>query len=99
MIDKCKKKTQFFNVNEGYRIIRSPNSRLLSLSKNSASLYQAIFRERFPENMKFKEIEAKLSNDERLMVDFIRRCLQIDPTKRITCEEAIRHDWFKELLI
>lgn len=33
------------------------------------------------------------------MVDFIRRCLQIDPTKRITCDEAIRHEWFKPLLI
>ena len=33
------------------------------------------------------------------MLDFIQRCLIIDPNKRMTCEEAIRHDWFKELLI
>jgi serine/threonine protein kinase len=33
------------------------------------------------------------------MVDFIKRCLEIDPSKRITCDEAIRHEWFKELLI
>lgn len=34
-----------------------------------------------------------------MMVDFLKKCLQIDPSKRITCEEAIRHEWFKELLI
>jgi serine/threonine protein kinase len=33
------------------------------------------------------------------MLDFIRRCLNIDPNKRMTCEEAIRHDWFKDLSI
>lgn len=33
------------------------------------------------------------------MVDFIKKCLQIDPSQRMTCEEAIRHDWFKDLLI
>lgn len=33
------------------------------------------------------------------MLDFIKRCLIIDPTKRMTCEEALRHDWFKDLII
>lgn len=33
------------------------------------------------------------------MLDFIKKCLQIDPKKRMTCEEAIRHDWFKDLLM
>lgn len=96
MIDKSKKKAKFFN---NYRIIRSPNSRLTTLSKNSASLYHAIFSERFPESMRNNEIHDKLNNDERQMVDFIKRCLQIDPNQRLTCEEAIRHDWFKDLLI
>jgi serine/threonine protein kinase len=49
--------------------------------------------------MKVNEILEKLTVEERMMADFIKRCLQIDPTKRITCEEAIRHDWFKRLLI
>jgi serine/threonine protein kinase len=49
--------------------------------------------------MKAKEINDKLSTEEKLMVDFVRRCLEIDPTKRMTCDEAIRHAWFKELLI
>lgn len=62
-------------------------------------MYQALFRNKFPENLKNNEIFDKLTDDEKKMVDFIKRCLQIDPTKRITCEEAIRHDWFKDLLI
>ncbi len=75
MIDKCSKKTKFFNVKDGYRIIRSPNSRLTGISKNQVTLYHALFPNRFSESMKTSEINEKLSEDERLMVDFIRRCL------------------------
>jgi dual specificity tyrosine-phosphorylation-regulated kinase 2/3/4 len=48
MIDKCNKQKKFFKVDEGYRVIRSPNSRLTTLTKNSASLYHALFNEQFP---------------------------------------------------
>ena len=40
-----------------------------------------------------------LDDNEKNMVDFIRRCLEVDPAKRMTCEEALRHDWFKDMLI
>lgn len=40
-----------------------------------------------------------LSSEEKNMVDFVKRCLEIDPSKRMTCEEALRHDWFKQMLI
>lgn len=43
--------------------------------------------------------ENSLSPEERSMLDFIKHCLNIDPNKRMTCEEAIRHDWFKDLSI
>jgi serine/threonine protein kinase len=98
MIDKCSKKHKFFNVKD-YRIIRSPQSRLKGFTKNQGTLYQALFSNRFPDTMKNAEIHDQLSEDERHMVDFIKRCLQIDPTKRLTCDEAIRHEWFKPLLI
>jgi len=49
--------------------------------------------------MKLNEIQDFLTNEERTMMDFIKQCLQIDPTKRMTCEEAIRHEWFKDQLI
>jgi len=32
------------------------------------------------------------------MVEFVKQCLQIDPTQRLQCEEALRHDWFKDLI-
>ncbi|CDW76326.1 related to dual specificity protein kinase pom1 [Stylonychia lemnae] len=99
MIDKGKKKAQFFNINEGYKIIRSHQSRLKQITKNSTSLYHFIFLNRFTENMKNREMYEKLSRDEQLMMDLIIRCLNMDPTKRITCEEAIRHEWFKDLLV
>jgi hypothetical protein len=65
MIDKCSKKSQFFDVHHGYRIKRSPNSRLVTLSKNSASLYHAMFRHKFAENMKINEIIEFLTTEER----------------------------------
>ena len=74
MIDKCSKKTQFFDVKQGYRIKRSPNSRLLNLNKNSASIYHALFRHKFSENMKINELIEFLTSEERLMVDFIKQC-------------------------
>ena len=40
-----------------------------------------------------------MSSDEINMMDFIKRCLSIDPNRRLTCDEAMRHDWFKDLLI
>ena len=49
--------------------------------------------------MRNSEIIRHLDPDEKCMVDFIKRCLNVDPSKRMTCEEAIRHDWLKDLLI
>jgi serine/threonine protein kinase len=40
-----------------------------------------------------------MSEDEIHMMDFIKRCLCMDPNRRLTCDEAVRHDWFKDLLI
>lgn len=41
MIEKAKKKDKFFS---NYRIIRSPESRLINMTKNSISFNQIIFR-------------------------------------------------------
>ena len=30
-----------------------------------------------------------------LLVDFLRRCLEVNPEDRITAPEAIRHDWLR----
>lgn len=34
MVEKAKKKEKFFNIENGYRIIRSPKSRLIHFKKN-----------------------------------------------------------------
>jgi serine/threonine protein kinase len=44
MIDQGKKKSKFFNINNGYRIIRSKQSRLVSISKNTTSLAEILFQ-------------------------------------------------------
>lgn len=38
MIDKAKKKDKFFQINNGYKIKRSPNSRLVLMQRNQISL-------------------------------------------------------------
>ena len=73
MIDKGKKKDKFF---DNYRIIRSTNSRLVNLTKNSISFNSIIFRNKnFPEGTPNTEIENSLSKEEKQMLDFIKKCL------------------------
>ena len=38
MIDKGKKKDRFFNIKNGYKVIRSKHSRLLNLNKNTVTM-------------------------------------------------------------
>ena len=36
-----------------------------------------------------EEVLNRVSQDERLMIDFIDNCLQLRPEERITCENAL----------
>lgn len=38
-----------------------------------------------------------LSHDEEMMVDFIKKCLTMDPLERIKCEEALNHPWLDDV--
>mmetsp|Transcript_7855 Transcript_7855/g.7341 ORF Transcript_7855/g.7341 Transcript_7855/m.7341 type:complete len:145 (-) Transcript_7855:21-455(-) len=97
MIDRAKKKDKFFG--KGYKIIRSTKSRLVHLQKNSVNFNQIIFKKKkFDENIRSSELNRNLSEDEKKMSDFIKKCLQVDPGQRMSCEEALRHDWFKDIL-
>lgn len=49
--------------------------------------------------MRNSEIVRALDTEEKLMADFIKRCLHIDPRKRMTCEDALRHEWFNEMVL
>jgi cell division control protein 7 len=40
--------------------------------------------------------EDPLRDDEKLAVKFLERCLDLDPNKRISAEEALQHEFLKE---
>ena len=39
-----------------------------------------------------------LSEEEKLLLDFVEKCLDLDPAKRITCEEALEHPYFAQVM-
>ena len=43
--------------------------------------------------------EKHLPADELLAVNFLGRCLELDPLKRISAEEALQHDFLAETLV
>ena len=43
------------------------------------------------EDTSLESLMAQLTGDEKLLLNFIERCLEVDPTQRITPEEAMRH--------
>lgn len=65
MISESSKKQKFFNINQGYKIIRSTSSRLVSLGKNQATLYHSLFKNRLPlKKTSLQEIKDSLSTNE-----------------------------------
>ncbi|XP_062871934.1 dual specificity tyrosine-phosphorylation-regulated kinase 4-like [Trichomycterus rosablanca] len=43
-----------------------------------------------------KNLPSVLNTDDKLFLDFIKRCLVWDPSKRLTAQEALKHKWTKE---
>ncbi|KAM9377664.1 dual specificity tyrosine-phosphorylation-regulated kinase 4 [Pholidichthys leucotaenia] len=43
-----------------------------------------------------KELSAALKTNDVLFLDFIKRCLSWDPTKRMTPDEGLQHGWILE---
>ncbi|KAG9271960.1 dual specificity tyrosine-phosphorylation-regulated kinase 4 isoform X2 [Astyanax mexicanus] len=43
-----------------------------------------------------KELASVLKTNDPLFLDFIRRCLVWDPTKRMTPDEGMQHEWITE---
>jgi calcium-dependent protein kinase len=44
----------------------------------------------------FRQADWKEFEAGELIQDLIERCLQMDPDKRITAEEALNHPWFDD---
>lgn len=43
-----------------------------------------------------KELNAALKTNDALFVDFLHRCLDWDPSTRLTPDEAFQHEWIQE---
>ncbi|XP_062856176.1 dual specificity tyrosine-phosphorylation-regulated kinase 4 isoform X2 [Trichomycterus rosablanca] len=43
-----------------------------------------------------KDLASVLKTNDPLFLDFIRRCLEWDPTKRMTPDEGMQHEWIHE---
>ncbi|XP_055795690.1 dual specificity tyrosine-phosphorylation-regulated kinase 4 isoform X2 [Salvelinus fontinalis] len=43
-----------------------------------------------------KDLASVLKTNDPLFLDFLRRCLMWDPTKRMTPDEAMQHEWIQE---
>ncbi|XP_037308142.2 dual specificity tyrosine-phosphorylation-regulated kinase 4 isoform X2 [Pungitius pungitius] len=43
-----------------------------------------------------KDLSATLKTNDALFLDFIKRCLTWDPTKRMTPDEGLQHEWILE---
>jgi cell division control protein 7 len=41
--------------------------------------------------------EKPLTDEEKLAVKFLERCLELDPNKRISAEDALEHEFLKEV--
>jgi cell division control protein 7 len=39
--------------------------------------------------------KEELSDDERLAADFLKRCMDLDPSRRLSAEEALQHDFLQ----
>lgn len=42
-------------------------------------------------------VEAPLTDEEKLAVRFLERCLELDPNKRISAKDALEHEFLKEV--
>lgn len=65
------------------KLIRSRQSRLHGTSKKSYPLRKAIDHDQ---------------KDETDYIDFIEKCLEINPDKRLTPEQALQHPWIKNTI-
>ncbi|KAJ1299633.1 hypothetical protein OPQ81_011983 [Rhizoctonia solani] len=40
-----------------------------------------------------EEKDEPLTNEERLAIDFLNRCMELDPSRRISADEALEHEF------
>lgn len=63
-------------------------------------VYKDVTLQSYTSTLQSKLLKAKSAKDSRMMVlnfaDLLQKCLTMDPSKRIDCKTALKHEFFKE---
>lgn len=63
-------------------------------------VYKDVALQSYSATLQAKLLKARSAKDGRVMVmqfaDLLQKCLSMDPTKRIDCKAALKHEFFKE---
>ena len=80
----------------------NPPLKLLLLGNRTRSFFDNDFKLIKPTNSKgitrivgSKALESFVKTDDKKFLDFIKKCLEWDPEKRIKPIEALNHEWLK----
>ncbi len=61
---------------------------------NGNSLFHGV---KLPEVRDLESLEMKYPSFDKATIDFIKKCLELDPTRRQTCEDLMGHAYFDEI--
>lgn len=92
ILSSCKRETLFFNQRGQPRYCNEikDNSGIIKLT----GAYTRRGKYRGPPMS--RDFAASINNcPDSQMIDYVRRCLEIDPEERMTPTEAFHHDWFR----
>ena len=88
LVDATRRK-KFFDENYQCKVTRNKKKSEKSLEKdrNSPSVRTSSTR---------RTVRSALRTDDQLLIDFVSRCLEWDPEKRMKPTEALSHSWIVE---
>lgn len=94
MVESGKKRDKLFyqGANGTWKVRKSPNSRVQNVVKNQISLEQIIFKSSQTVNL------SQLTTDQANLIDFIKKCFLYKPFERMTCDEALKHPFLKNVV-
>lgn len=48
---------------------------------------------------KMTNMRSRIKNDNKVFIDFLSKCLKLDPSQRISASEALRHPFITETIV
>ncbi|XP_018608907.1 envoplakin-like [Scleropages formosus] len=95
---------QQLGVSEAWTTILKNELHCIALSINEKSLLvEMVHRERDQAQARLAEMETILKainrQDSTLFLDFMKQCLDLDPSRRMTLSQALHHPWIKKCLL